>query len=396
MRHFGHLAPGPLEDLFEHPPEPFDASSPRDDLAVAMGAMLYVPAARPTLVKDLRAARAAGIAAVAIDLEDAVSHASADACLEHVIAELSSVRDDKDGLPLTFVRTRTADQLGRLVASPAVRVVAGCIAPKFVPDKSACAWLDARAAAEHGAGRPFWLLPVIEHAAMVHLETRQGMLAGAREVLDPVRERVLAVRIGGVDACGVFGVRRQQDVTAYEVGVLASFIADVVNVFARAGDYAVSGPVWEYFPPRERLLRPQLRQSPFAERGSAPLREQILDASLDGLLREALLDIANGLTGKSVIHPSHVPVVHALAPTTHEEHLDSRTLLGAAGKGGVLRSEYRNKMNEEGPHGLWARRLERRSRIFGVLRPGLSAFDVLAALTADRARASVPLARVVR
>lgn len=154
--------------------------------------------------------------------------------------------------------------------------------------------------------------------------------------------------------------------TAYEVGVLATFIADVVNVFGRSGDYAVSGPVWEYFPPCERLLRPMLLQSPFAERGSDVVRERMLDASLDGLLREALLVIANGLTGKSVIHPSHVPVVHALAPTTHEEYVDSRTLLGAAGRGGVLRSVCRNKMNEEGPHGLWARRLEVRSRVFGA------------------------------
>lgn len=172
-----------------------------------MGAMLYVPGARRHLRGDLRAAHAAGTAAGAIDLEDAVPHASTDECLDHVVAELSSAPDE-DALPLVPVRTRTAAQLESLVAGPAVGCLAGCIAPKFVPDESARGWLDARAAAEAVVGRPFWLLPVIEHSAMVHLESRPGLLAATREVLEPSRERVLAVRIGGVDACGLFGVRR--------------------------------------------------------------------------------------------------------------------------------------------------------------------------------------------
>ena len=34
--------------------------------------------------------------------------------------------------------------------------------------------------------------------------------------------------------------------------------------------------------------------------------------AMDGLIKEVLKDQANGLWGKTVIHPSHIPVVNAL------------------------------------------------------------------------------------
>jgi len=58
------------------------------------------------------------------------------------------------------------------------------------------------------------------------------------------------------------------------------------------------------------VLKPLLRMSPFAEHdpGGEKLRRQILRQSLDGLIREILLDRANGLTGKTIIHPSHAAI----------------------------------------------------------------------------------------
>ena len=47
---------------------------------------------------------------------------------------------------------------------------------------------------------------------------------------------------------------------------------------------------------------------------------------MDGLIREILMDIANGLTGKTIIHPSHIKVVQALNVVTFEEYLDALTI----------------------------------------------------------------------
>jgi citrate lyase beta subunit len=95
-------------------------------------------------------------------------------------------------------------------------------------------------------------------------------------------------------------------------------------------------------------------------------------------MRETMLDRANGLTGKSVIHPLHVAPVHALAVVPHEEFLDACDVLDPeSASGGVRRSEYGNKMNEARPHRNWADRTMLRAAAFGVAAPGISHVDIM-------------------
>jgi hypothetical protein len=179
---------------------------------------------------------------------------------------------------------------------------------------------------------------------------------------------------------GVYGLRRSRDLTVYDVRIVADVIADIMNVFGRAeGGYVVTGPVWEYFSGTERMFKPQLRTSPFEEHDERRLRAKILSRDLDGLIREVVLDRANGLVGKTVIHPSHVATVNALAVVSHEEYLDATDILATSGSGGVASSAYRNKMNESKPHTAWARRTLLRSRAFGVANEDISFVDLLGA-----------------
>jgi citrate lyase beta subunit len=92
-----------------------------------------------------------------------------------------------------------------------------------------------------------------------------------------------------------------------------------------------------------------------------------------------VLDRANGLTGKTVIHPSHVAAVHALSVVTHEECRDAVDVLGTAASGGAVASAFRNKMNESKPHAAWAARIMLRARVFGVAHPTTSFVDLLGA-----------------
>ena len=160
---------------------------------------------------------------------------------------------------------------------------------------------------------------------MLYRETREAELVGIRELLDEFRQRVLTLRIGATDLCGLFGIRRDRDLSIYDVGVAADLITQVVNQLGRSDGtgFAITGPVWEYFANHERILRPQLRQTPFDDRQAAGLRRRLMSGDLDGLMRETLLDRANGLTGKSVIHPLHIVPIHALAVVPHEEYLDA-------------------------------------------------------------------------
>ncbi len=101
---------------------------------------------------------------------------------------------------------------------------------------------------------------------------------------------------------------------------------------------------------------------------------------MDGLLREISLDQANGLLGKTCIHPSHVLPVHALSVVSHEEFSDAQDILRPErGGGGVLRSAYTNKMNEVKPHRAWAERTLLRAEVFGVANEDIGFVELLAA-----------------
>ncbi len=182
------------------------------------------------------------------------------------------------------------------------------------------------------------------------------------------RRRILAVRLGATDLCALYGLRRSPDLSIYDVKVISGLIADVVNVLSRADGtgFTVTGPVWEYFGGAERIFRTQLRESPFAEHNAPELRGQLVSRAIDGLIREVQLDRANGLEGKTAIHPSHVAVINALSVVSFEEHRDATDVLHAGRASGVLASGHRNKMNEIRPHTAWARRTLLRSRVFGV------------------------------
>jgi citrate lyase beta subunit len=223
-------------------------------------------------------------------------------------------------------------------------------------------------------------MPVIESPEVAYVETRAEVLVGIARLLDKHREKVLALRVGGTDLCAVYGLRRDRELSIYDLGPVAGAIGDVVNVLGRTDGtgYVITGPVWEYFSPRERLFKPRLRTTPFARHHELTLRSRLLDADLDGLLRETMLDKANGLLGKTVIHPSHVAVVHALSVVTHEEYADASDIAAAeVSGGGVLASGYANKMNEVKPHRAWARRVLARAESFGVARSDVDLVDLL-------------------
>jgi citrate lyase beta subunit len=223
-------------------------------------------------------------------------------------------------------------------------------------------------------------MPVMEAPEIGHAQTRLVTLAAIGDLLDQYRPHVLALRLGATDLSGQYGLRRSREHTVYDIRLIAEIIADVVNVLGRVdGGYVISGPVWEYFSGSERIFKPLLRESPFIHHDERTLRAELIARDLDGLIREVVLDRANGLTGKSVIHPSHVAAVNALAVVSHEEYLDATDIVSTSGGGGATSSSYGNKMNESKPHNAWAQRTIMRARAFGVAREKVSFVDLLAA-----------------
>ncbi|MDT9594331.1 HpcH/HpaI aldolase/citrate lyase family protein [Nocardioides zeae] len=381
MRHFAHLDADLRERLFSQQPEEFDRTSDRELLAVALGATLYTPGTRPTIERDLVKAAGRGVVCSVLCLEDAIADVDVDFAEKNLAHQLGILFESGQPHPLVFVRVRRPEQVARLVDAlgPLADQLDGVVVPKFTAASSA--YLDAVADASRRTGGRLWVMPVIESPEVFALETRLETLLGARELLARHPAEVLAVRIGATDLSSMLGLRRPPDVTAYDVAPLASVIGDIVNVLGRRDGtgHVVTGPVWEHFDNGERMFKPQLRETPFTARAERVLRRSLISRGLDGLIREIALDQANGLTGKTVIHPTHVAAVHALSVVTQEDHADALDIARAQRGGGVAASRYGNKMNEAAPHTAWARATLLRARAFGVAAEDVSFVDLLEA-----------------
>ena len=419
MRHFSYLSDAETSRLFHRPPQELGLESDAGLLATALGATLYSPGTRPDLAKDVRKQAARGALSMVLCLEDSIADADVPEAETNVLAALGQLYAESRPVPdpaadaaadaagasvaagdpgdtddigdaaglMLFVRVRTPEQMLLLAerAGRTLDVLTGFVVPKFENTTGAAQrFLDAlhtvnaARSADHPGARPLRIMPILESPLMIHAESRTDTLAGIYQVLKANRPDILSVRIGATDMSSAYGLRRSRDLTIYDVKVVSNVIGDIVNMLGRPGGFIISGPVWEHYSSGERLLRPQLRSTPFAEADELGLRQRLLTANLDGLIREIELDQANGLLGKTVIHPSHVPLVHAMSVISHEEYLDALHISGEAG-GGAAASPYRNKMNEMKPHQAWAASTLVRAAAFGVAAPDITYVDLLEA-----------------
>ncbi|MFG2935796.1 HpcH/HpaI aldolase/citrate lyase family protein [Streptomyces sp. NPDC048282] len=386
MRHFGHIAPEVRQRLFHQEPCGFTADSPARLLSAALGATLYSPATRPRLADDIVKQAGIGVVSMVLCLEDSIGDEDVPAGEENLVRQFADLAErERAGveLPLLFIRVREPEQIPDLVRrlGESVSLLSGFVFPKFTEERG-IPFLQALDGASTRSGRRLFGMPVLETPELMYRETRVDALEGIARAVDKYRDRVLALRLGVTDFCSSYGLRRAPDMTAYDVQIIASVIADVVNMLGRADGtgFTVTGPVWEYFRVPERMFKPMLRQSPFLAEQAVELRERLIEHAMDGLLREISLDQANGLLGKTCIHPSHVLPVHALSVVSHEEFSDAQDILRPErGGGGVLRSAYTNKMNEVKPHRAWAERTMLRAEVFGVANEDVGFVELLAA-----------------
>ncbi|MEH7176583.1 HpcH/HpaI aldolase/citrate lyase family protein [Neobacillus vireti] len=389
MKFFTYFYENELESLFFQKPKDFSKFSDRELLSFGLGATLYMPATRPNIHQDILSKKHEGLTSLVIDLEDAVGDIELKNAEELLVAELLKLHSEFnkkyltiDDLPLMFIRIRNLEQL-KLVKEnlgSAIQLLTGVVLPKFNAESGE--ELLAEVLKIHREHKPFYAMPILESDKIIQKESRMTELMSIKHLLDRYKDHILNVRIGATDFCGLYGIRRSVDTTVYDIAVLRDCIADIINVFQRSeSPYVISGPVWEYFSSKPRMFKPQLRQTPFRERyGDEGLkwRAELIDQNVDGLIREVLMDIANGLTGKTIIHPTHIKAVQALNVVTYEEYIDACSIVESANdENGVKKSNFSNKMNEIKPHLFWAKKIILKSQLYGVLHEGYTNIDLI-------------------
>lgn len=380
LTRFAHLSSEARDTLFERAPEPMRSGTSAAAVGAALGAVLYVPATTPRAGERLLSGFWPAVTAMVFCLEDAIADRDLPLAEERVLDLLHQVRarvdatGTRDGIPYLFVRVRDPQHLEQLLLSwgDLASELDGVVLPK-VGAVRAREFLEIVASAQRGRDRPLWGLPILEGVDLAQRETRLDALLHLRTVMADYRELVPCLRIGATDLSGLWGLRRPRDFTIYDLAVVRDIIGDIVNVLARDPDAApISGAVWEYV--REpRVFKPRLRETPFSDEfgddEGPEIRRRLLSGAIDGLLREALLDRANGLHGKTVIHPVHTLAVDAAYVVSHEEWLSASAIRDAHEAGdGVTASPGGERMNEPKPHALWAQRTLARAGAFGVLR----------------------------
>lgn len=305
--------------------------------------------------------------------EDAVKAEDVGDAEENVLEHLSRIADALEvgelvvaTVPLTFLRVRTSAQFQRFAERLTRRqaaVLSGFVFPKFY-STNATEYLDLLVDLNRSLETRLYGMPILEGRAIAYREMREAELHRLKELLQPYRDLILNIRIGGTDFSSLFGVRRDMYSSIYDILPVRDALSDILNFFNRAEDtYTVSGPVWEYFLAHKQDDLTDLLKKPIHQ--SLMTRQPILNPAIDGLLREVVLDKANGLVGKTVIHPSHLRFVNAMQAVTLEEYEDAQQILDTAG--GVTKSPRGNKMNEANPHRTWAARTVMRAKAYGVI-----------------------------
>jgi citrate lyase beta subunit len=358
-------------DFVKRPIE-FNLNSKREILQYALGATLYMPGTK-NITEKILSKSMTGITSMVMCFEDAIKESELEKAESNVIQHLENLHNaildgviTENDVPLTFIRVRDTKQFQNFVHKLSdfnSYLLAGFVFPKF-SNANGALYLSIFHSVENRIKSPLYCMPLLEGKAVAYKETRQTELNSLRNLLGPFKDVILNIRIGATDISSLFGVRRGINYSIYDILTVKESLSDILNFFGRSEDnYTVSGPVWEYFlVDSEEKIGEILKSNIHI---SLLNRNSILNEAIDGLLREVILDKANGFVGKTIIHPSHARFVNAMQAVTEEEYNDALQILETSG--GVIKSDKANKMNEINPHRNWAKKIIACSEVYGVV-----------------------------
>ena len=368
MRH--HLYSPNFEFVKE--PESFNKYTDTQLLSYCPGATMYMPGTK-NFVEKIINNDMPGLTTMVMCFEDACREEDVPAAEENVYRLLETLYEairagnlDNEKLPLIFCRVRNQEQFEHFaggLTENQVKMLTGINFPKF-NSKNGEDYLSYLKGLNEKFGDILYGMPIIEDPDVAFKESRIDELLRIKELLDKYKNLILQVRVGATDFSSCFGVRRGVDYSIYDILTVRECLSDILNVFGRNNDYVVSGPVWEYFRASKQMMFSTIPEHNLED--CLLKRIPIVNSEIDGLLREVILDKANGFVGRTVIHPSHIKYVNALQTVTREEYEDACRIL-ENGADGVFKGAGNNKMNEVKPHMNWAKKIYMRSRAFGVI-----------------------------
>ncbi len=367
MRHHSY---NPNFNFIKFPVE-FNKYTDRDTLQYCLGATLYMPGTKDIKEKVLH--HQLDVTSLVMCCEDAIKEEDLPIAEQNILDHMDFFADKiaageltHDDIPLIFVRVRNPEQFEHFASRMTVKqasVLTGFNFPKF-SSKNALRVLQTLVNVNNRLGVVLYGMPILEGPEVAFHELRGQELLLLRNILEPYRNLILNIRVGGTDMSSLFGVRRGINSTVYDIMPVRDALSDVLNFFNRYNDYCVSAAVWEYFRAyKDDDINDVIKRN---FHNALIKGQDIVNPAIDGLMKEVLIDRANGFVGKTIIHPTHARFVNAMFTVVEEEYNDAVQILNTSG--GVVKSAHGDKMNEIGPHRRWAEKIVKRAAVYGVVK----------------------------
>lgn len=349
----------------------FNKYTGRGTLQYCLGATLYMPGTKD--IKEKVVHHQLAVTSLVMCCEDAIKEEDLPIAEQNILDHMDYFADlieagklSHDDIPLIFVRVRNPEQFESFAARMTAKqasVLTGFNFPKF-SSKNALKVLQTLVKVNSRLGVILYGMPILEGSEVAFRELRNQELLLLRNILEPYKELILNIRVGGTDMSSLFGVRRGINSTVYDIMPVRDALSDVLNFFNRYNDYCVSAAVWEYFRAyKDDDINDVIKRN---FHNALIKGQEIVNPAIDGLMKEVLIDRANGFVGKTIIHPTHAKFVNAMFTVVEEEYHDAVQILHTSG--GVVKSEHGDKMNEIGPHRRWAEKIVRRAEVYGVVK----------------------------
>lgn len=356
---------------FVKAPIEFNKYTPKETLQYCLGGTLYMPGTKDIREKVLQ--HKLEVTSLVMCCEDAIKEEDLPVAEQNILDHMDFFADaidagkiTMDDIPLIFVRVRNPEQFisfSKRLTPRQAHVLTGFNFPKF-SSNNALGFLRTLVEVNSRLGVLLYGMPILEGPEIAFRESRNRELLTLHSMLDPYRDLILNIRVGGTDMSSLFGVRRSIHSTVYDIMPVRDALSDIVNFFDRYNEYVVSAVVWEYFRVYKEDDINDIIQKNFFH--SLIKGKSIINPAIDGLLHEVIIDKANGFVGKTIIHPSHARFVNAMFCVNEEEYKDAVQILNTSG--GVIKSEDGGKMNEIGPHHRWAEKMVTRANVYGVVK----------------------------
>lgn len=356
---------------FVKAPVEFNKYTDRDTLQYCLGATLYMPGTKD--IKDKVLHHQLDVTSLVMCCEDAIKEEDLPIAEQNILDHMDFFADkiaagelSHDDIPLIFVRVRNPEHFKRFadrITSKQASVLTGFNFPKF-NSKNALDTMRTLVAVNNRHGVVLYGMPILEGPEVAFPELRGQELLLLRNILEPYKNLILNIRVGGTDMSSLFGVRRGINSTVYDIMPVRDALSDVLNFFNRYNDYCVSAAVWEYFRAyKDDDINDVIKRN---FHNALIKGQEIVNPAIDGLMKEVLIDRANGFVGKTIIHPTHARFVNAMFTVVEEEYNDAIQVLHTSG--GVVKSAHGDKMNEIGPHRRWADKIVKRADVYGVIK----------------------------